>query len=158
MGNMEMETGSFGVQQVRWRQVTRHVDDMSCWWHVMLVTCRWHVMLLPCHVSDMSCWWHVGDMLVACCRPSTEDGGWRGRRSASWLEERGRVRESRKYFRIFHKNISDQKIIFGGTSAGGRGSMVLVDFLHDHLHDSTIVYGLHDSGAYQGEYCIKCYI
>ena len=158
MGNMEMETGSFGVQQVRWRQVTRHVDDMSCWWHVMLVTCRWHVMLLPCHVSDMSCWWHVGDMLVSCCRPSTEDGGWRGRRSASWLEERGRVRESRKYFRIFHKNISDQKIIFGGTSAGGRGSMVLVDFLHDHLHDSTIVYGLHDSGAYQGEYCIKCYI
>ena len=101
---------------------------------------------------------HVGDMLVTCCRPSTEDGGWRGQRSASWLEERGRVRESRKYFRKFHKNISDQKIIFGGTSAGGRGSMVLVDFLHDHLHDSTIVYGLHDSGAYQGECCIKYFI
>ena len=43
----------------------------------------------------------------------------------------------------------DQKIIFGGTSAGGRGSMVLIDHLHDLLHPSSRVYGLHDSGAYQ---------
>ena len=62
-----------------------------------------------------------------------------------------------KIFQEFYKNISDQKIIFGGTSAGGRGSMVLVDFLHDLVHDSTIIYGLHDSGAYQGEVSIKVY-
>ena len=49
------------------------------------------------------------------------------------------------------KNISDQKIIFGGTSAGGRGSMVLVDHLHELLDDSAMIYGLHDSGAYQGQ-------
>ena len=43
----------------------------------------------------------------------------------------------------------NQEIIFGGTSAGGRGSMVLVDFIHELVHESTIIYGLHDSGAYQ---------
>ena len=56
-----------------------------------------------------------------------------------------------KFFQnVSNKNISDQKIIFGGTSAGGRGSMVLVDHLHELLDDSTMIYGLHDSGAYQG--------
>jgi len=43
----------------------------------------------------------------------------------------------------------NQRIIFGGTSAGGRGSMVLVDFIHELVHKSSAVYGLHDSGAYQ---------
>jgi len=43
----------------------------------------------------------------------------------------------------------DQVVLFGGTSAGGRGSMVLVDFLQELLHPSTEVRGLHDSGAYQ---------
>jgi len=43
----------------------------------------------------------------------------------------------------------NQRIVFGGTSAGGRGSMVLVDFIQELLHESTTVYGLHDSGAYQ---------
>ena len=42
-----------------------------------------------------------------------------------------------------------QSLLFGGTSAGGRGSMVLVDFLQELLHPSTVVRGLHDSGAYQ---------
>ena len=60
-------------------------------------------------------------------------------------EPDGKIFES-----VSNKNISDQKIIFGGTSAGGRGSMVLVDHLHDLLDDSTMIYGLHDSGAYQG--------
>ena len=35
--------------------------------------------------------------------------------------------------------------------------MVLVDFLHNLVHDSTIIYGIHDSGAYQGEVSIKVY-
>ena len=87
---------------------------------------------------------------------STEVGGWRERPSALWLDERDRVRR-RKIFQDLDKNISDQKIIFGGTSAGGRGSMVLVDFLHNLVHDSTIIYGLHDSGAYQGKVSIKVY-
>jgi len=43
----------------------------------------------------------------------------------------------------------NQEIIFGGLSAGGRGSMVLVDFIHELVHHSTTIYGLHDSGAYQ---------
>ena len=60
----------------------------------------------------------------------------------------------------------NQVVLFGGTSAGGRGSMVslvninnvtmivvsfqvLVDFLQELLHPSTEVRGLHDSGAYQ---------
>lgn len=63
----------------------------------------------------------------------------------------------------------NQRIIFGGTSAGGRGSMVLVDHLHDLLHPSAHIYGLHDSGAYQdippydpsytpfGEQCSEAY-
>jgi len=43
----------------------------------------------------------------------------------------------------------NQEIIFGGCSAGGRGSMVLVDFVSELVHESTNIYGLHDSGAYQ---------
>jgi len=43
----------------------------------------------------------------------------------------------------------NQRIIFGGTSAGGRGSMVLVDFIHELVHETSTIYGLHDSGAYQ---------
>jgi len=43
----------------------------------------------------------------------------------------------------------NQEVIFGGTSAGGRGSMVLVDFIQELVHESSTIYGLHDSGAYQ---------
>ncbi|XP_023340527.1 palmitoleoyl-protein carboxylesterase NOTUM isoform X3 [Eurytemora carolleeae] len=46
-------------------------------------------------------------------------------------------------------NKPDQEILFGGTSAGGRGSMVLIDFIHDLVHDTTTIRGVHDSGAYQ---------
>lgn len=42
-----------------------------------------------------------------------------------------------------------QRIVFGGTSAGGRGSMVLIDGLGELLHPTTKVWGAHDSGAYQ---------
>ena len=49
----------------------------------------------------------------------------------------------------YDKRKENQEIIFGGTSAGGRGSMVLVDFIHELVHESSTVYGLHDSGAYQ---------
>ena len=42
----------------------------------------------------------------------------------------------------------NQTIIFGGTSAGGRGSMVTIDLLVRLLPPSTKVYGLHDSGNY----------
>ena len=72
-------------------------------------------------------------------------------------ERQSEAEENISYIFYLDKNISDQKIIFGGTSAGGRGSMVLVDFLHNLVHDSTIIYGLHDSGAYQGEVSIKVY-
>jgi hypothetical protein len=43
----------------------------------------------------------------------------------------------------------DQEILFGGTSAGGRGSMVLIDHLAALLHPGTSLWGLHDSGTIQ---------
>lgn len=42
----------------------------------------------------------------------------------------------------------NQTVLFGGTSAGGRGSMVTIDFLAELLHPSTTLRGLHDSGNY----------
>ena len=64
----------------------------------------------------------------------------------------------------------NQKILFGGTSAGGRGSMVLIDHLHDLVHDTTKIYGVHDSSGYEdllpydtsyypfGEQCREAYL
>lgn len=60
-------------------------------------------------------------------------------------------------------------MLFGGTSAGGRGSMVLIDYLHEVLGPNTKLWGVHDSGAYQdipaldssytpfGEQCRRAY-
>ena len=45
-------------------------------------------------------------------------------------------------------NKPNQTVIFGGLSAGGRGSMVTIDALRDLLPASTVLYGLHDSGNY----------
>ena len=45
-------------------------------------------------------------------------------------------------------NKANQTVIFGGLSAGGRGSMVTIDALKKLLPESTILYGLHDSGNY----------
>lgn len=45
-------------------------------------------------------------------------------------------------------NKTDQFIIFGGLSAGGRGSMVTIDNLKKMLHPSNTLIGLHDSGNY----------
>ena len=46
--------------------------------------------------------------------------------------------------------LTNQRIVFGGTSAGGRGSMVYIDHLRDNILDqSNYLVGHHDSGAYQ---------
>ena len=42
----------------------------------------------------------------------------------------------------------NQIVIFGGLSAGARGSMVTIDLLAKFLPNSTTLYGLHDSGNY----------
>ena len=42
----------------------------------------------------------------------------------------------------------NQTVIFGGTSAGGRGSMVTIDNLAPFLPKSTKLFGLHDSADY----------
>ena len=65
------------------------------------------------------------------------------------LQYRGRRLARAAVSQLVGNTRENQKIVFGGTSAGGRGSMVLVDHLHDLLHPSSRVYGLHDSGAYQ---------
>merc|ERR1711973_128332 len=43
---------------------------------------------------------------------------------------------------------TNQTVIFGGCSAGGRGSMVTIDALRSLLHPSNNLIGLHDSGDY----------
>ncbi len=43
---------------------------------------------------------------------------------------------------------SNQLVIFGGLSAGGRGSMVTIDALRPLLPATTTLIGLHDSGNY----------
>ena len=45
-------------------------------------------------------------------------------------------------------DLEDQTVIFGGFSAGGRGSMVTIDQLRSLLPASTKLYGTHDSPAY----------
>ena len=40
-------------------------------------------------------------------------------------------------------------VLFGGFSAGARGAMVTIDFLHEVLPPSTTIKGFMDSGAYQ---------
>ena len=113
MGDMEMTTGKFGVQQVRGGE---------------------------------------GALIVIICLSQ-----YRGRRMARQAVSSlvGKDRKGQLIGKIFqnvsNQNISGQEIIFGGTSAGGRGSMVLVDHLHELLDDTTMIYGLHDSGAYQGD-------
>jgi len=42
----------------------------------------------------------------------------------------------------------NQIVLFGGNSAGGRGSMVTIDALRKLLPETTQLYGLHDSGDY----------
>jgi len=43
----------------------------------------------------------------------------------------------------------NQEILFGGSSAGSRGSMVLIDMLHEVVPSSTTIRGVLDSGVYQ---------
>lgn len=45
-------------------------------------------------------------------------------------------------------DLEDQTVIFGGFSAGGRGSMVTIDQLRKLLPASTKLFGSHDSPAY----------
>jgi hypothetical protein len=43
----------------------------------------------------------------------------------------------------------DQTVVFGGTSAGGRGAMATIDFVKEVVPESTVVRGMLDSPGYQ---------
>ena len=45
-------------------------------------------------------------------------------------------------------NRTDQVVLFGGLSAGGRGSMVTIDLLREVIDPSNKLMGIHDSGDY----------
>jgi len=93
---------------------------------------RGHLVYVPYCSSDA----HMGDMEMV-----TGDLG--------FIQYRGRRLARAAISQLVGKEKMDQTIIFGGTSAGGRGSMVLIDHLQELLHPSTRVFGVHDSGAYQ---------
>ena len=62
-------------------------------------------------------------------------------------------RGRRQIERVFLDLIGDrenQRVVYGSSSAGGRGGMVLIDHIRENiLPASTFLRGHQDSGAYQ---------